>query len=490
LAAPLISADPSAVPSIMRTRRKVKLLGIVTVIFFCVSGGAYGLEPLWSSSGPGMAMLLLFVTPVIYSVPVALFTAELSTAIPVEGGFYQWVKRAWGNFAGFQEGMINWVDSWVDMALYPVLFSSYLGQIWSRANPGADVFYQFKVPHIGLFQVDMYWVLGIVCVVVAITALNILGAKAVGDTSTLFTIAVLIPFALLAAWGIPKLFAHHIDPVVPFTPAHTSVIAAFGAGLVVVMWNYNGFDSISTVTEELDNPRKTLPKALAYSLILIVACYVLPGLGAMAGLHSAGGWANWQAGSFSAIGGAVAGKWLMYALAIGGMLSAAGLYSSLLLSNSRIPFIMSVDGWIPRWFVRVSPRFGTPVVSIVACSVIYALLSNNSFLNLLNIDVLLTNVTIALELSALIKLRYSEPNLERPYKIPGGWPVIVLMSVPLIGVICYAAWNTIVDSDDTNDRWVLLGAFAFCLLSYFPANWLRKRYEAEGVAGHPEEVAQ
>jgi hypothetical protein len=62
----------------MRTRRKVKLLGIVTVIFFCVSGGAYGLEPLWSSSGPGMAMILLFVTPLIYSVPVALFTAELS----------------------------------------------------------------------------------------------------------------------------------------------------------------------------------------------------------------------------------------------------------------------------------------------------------------------------------------------------------------------------------------------------------------------------
>jgi len=473
----------------MRTRRKVKLVGIVTVIFFCVSGGAYGLEPLWSSSGPGMAMILLFVTPLIYSVPVALFTAELSTAIPIEGGFYQWVKRAWGDFAGYQEGMINWVDSWVDMALYPVLFSSYLGQIWSKANPGADVFYQLNIPGIGLFQVDMYWVLGIVCVVFFITALNILGAKAVGDTSTLFTVLVLIPFAILAIWGIPKLFTHHINPVAPMTPPHTSLIAAFGAGLVVVMWNYNGFDSISTVTEELDNPRKTLPKALGFALILIVACYVLPGLGAMAGAaHAAGGWLNWQAGSFSAIGGAVVGKWLMYALAIGGMLSAAGLYSSLLLSNSRIPFVMSIDGWIPRWFVRVSPRFGTPVICIVTCSVIYALLSNNSFLNLLNIDVLLTNVTIALELSALIKLRYSEPNLERPYKIPGGWPVIVAMSVPLLAVILYAAWNTIVDSDDTNDRWVLLGAFAFCLLSYFPAAWNRKRAIARGLAGNADEM--
>ena len=479
-------AEYSAVPAVMRTRRKVRLLGIVTVIFFCVSGGAYGLEPLWSSSGPGMAMILLLVTPLIYGVPVALFTAELATAIPVEGGYYQWVKRAWGNFAGYQEGMINWVDSWVDMALYPVLFSSYLGFIWARANPGAYVFGQFSIPGVGLFQVDLYWVLGVVCVVFLITALNIFGAKVVGDTSTLFTVLVLAPFVVLACWGIPKLFTHHINPVSPLTPPHTSVVAAFGAGLVVVMWNYNGFDSISTVTEELDNPRRTVPKALAIAVGLITACYVLPGLGAMAGLHSAGGWLNWQAGSFGAIGGSVVGRWLMYALAAGGMLSAMGLYSSLLLSNSRIPFVLAVDGWIPRGFVRVSKRFGTPVISIVTCSVIYALLSNNSFLNLLNIDVLLSNVTIALELSALIKLRYSEPDLERPYRIPGGWPVIALMSVPLLGVIGYAAWNTIVDSDDSSDRWVLLSAFAICLVSYIPAEWHRRKELARGLAGNPE----
>lgn len=480
------AAEYTAVPSVMRARRKVKLLGIVTVIFFCVSGGAYGLEPLWSSSGPGMAMILLIVTPLIYGVPVALFTAELSTAIPVEGGYYQWVKRAWGKFAGFEEGMLQWVDSWVDMALYPVLFSSYLGFIWSKANPGAYVFTQFSIPGVGLFQVDLYWVLGIICVVFLITALNILGAKAVGDTSTLFTVLVLAPFVVLACWGIPKLFTHHINPVSPITPPHTSLIAAFGAGLVVVMWNYNGFDSISTVTEELDNPRKTLPRALAISIILITACYVLPGLGAMAGEHAGGGWLNWQAGSFGAIGGSVVGTWLRYALAIGGMVSAIGLYSSLLLSNSRIPFVLAVDGWIPRWFVRVSKRFGTPVISIVVCSVIYALLSNNSFLNLLNIDVLLTNLTIALELSALIKLRVSEPGLERPYRIPGGWPVMVLMSVPLLGVIAYAAWNTIVDSDDTNDRWVLLAALAVCLFSYIPAEWHRRRELARGNVGDPD----
>jgi amino acid transporter len=122
----------------------------------------------------------------------------------------------------------------------------------------------------------------------------------------------------------------------------------------------------------------------------------------------------------------------------------------------------------------------------VTCSVIYALLSNNSFLNLLNIDVLLSNVMIALELSALIKLRYSEPDLERPYKIPGGWPVIVLMRVPLLGVIGYAAWNTIVDSDDWSDRWVLLGAFAICLVSYLPAELHRRNELARGLAGNPE----
>ena len=105
--------------------RKLTLLPLVMVMFFTVSGGAYGLEDLVGSSGPGMALVLIVVTPLIWSLPTALMVAELSTAMPVPGGYYAWVKRALGPFWGFQEGWWSWITSFVDMAIYPVLFADY-----------------------------------------------------------------------------------------------------------------------------------------------------------------------------------------------------------------------------------------------------------------------------------------------------------------------------------------------------------------------------
>src|SRR5947209_8654723 len=94
-------------------RRQLGLLPLAMVFFFTVSGGAYGLEPVVSASGPGMALVLIAVTPLIWAVPAALMVAELSSAIPAEGGYYAWVKRGLGPFWGFQEGWWSWLSSFV-----------------------------------------------------------------------------------------------------------------------------------------------------------------------------------------------------------------------------------------------------------------------------------------------------------------------------------------------------------------------------------------
>src|SRR2546428_8133904 len=93
---------------------------------FTVSGGPFGLEGLVGAVGPGLALLLLVATPLIYSVPEALLIGELASMLPVEGGYYQWVKRAFGPFVGFVNGWLSWIYSLIDMAIYPVLFVQYL----------------------------------------------------------------------------------------------------------------------------------------------------------------------------------------------------------------------------------------------------------------------------------------------------------------------------------------------------------------------------
>src|SRR5712692_8103221 len=110
-------------------RRPVTLLPLVMAMFCAVSGGPYGLEKLIQSSGPGMALLLLVITPLIWSVPAALMAAELSSALPEEGGYYVWVKKALGPFWAFQAGWWSWTNSFVDVAIYPVLFVGYLSPL-------------------------------------------------------------------------------------------------------------------------------------------------------------------------------------------------------------------------------------------------------------------------------------------------------------------------------------------------------------------------
>jgi amino acid transporter len=87
-----------------RPRRRLALLPLVMVMFFSVSGGAYGLEGAIGVSGAGMALLLLLVVPLLWSAPCAYVVGELQAAMPAEGGYYAWVKQALGPFWGFQDG--------------------------------------------------------------------------------------------------------------------------------------------------------------------------------------------------------------------------------------------------------------------------------------------------------------------------------------------------------------------------------------------------
>ena len=107
----------------MTARRSsaLRLGPLVAVMFFTVSGGPFGLEGLVGSVGPGVALLLLVATPLLYSVPETLLIGELASMLPAEGGYYQWVKRAFGRFWGFWNGWLSWVYSLIDMAIYPVL---------------------------------------------------------------------------------------------------------------------------------------------------------------------------------------------------------------------------------------------------------------------------------------------------------------------------------------------------------------------------------
>ena len=297
------------------------------------------------------------------------------------------------------------------VAIFPVLFAGYFSAFFPWAGDGAVPFFSF-----GPIHVDLAWVVGVVFVIIPMALLNIRGSKSVGDSALLFMVVALLPLLIIAGLGIYRLVTEGINPFTPFIPEDTPPTAALALGLSVVMWAYCAFDRVGLIAGEIKDPGKTIPKAMVVSMIIIVLTYALPLLGALA----VPGWEDWFAGSFSDVALVLGGPWLQIFVTIGGMFCAIGLYSSLLMSSTRTPFVLSQDRWLTPALSRQSRKTGSPVVSIIVCSVIYAFFTTADFLELVVLDVFLINLLLLFNLAALIILRIKEPNLKRPTRLPWG----------------------------------------------------------------------
>jgi amino acid transporter len=406
---------------VRRIPRTLGLGALVFIMFFTVSGGAYGLEDTIGEAGAGMGLLLILIAPIVWAIPAALVVAELATAMPVQGGYYYWVKRALGPFWGFCEGWWSWICSWVDMAIYPVLFVEYAAYFFpdTFGEEGSTL---------------ARWVLG-ASVIWVFTLINIRGAKGVGDTSKLFGFIVIAPFLIMTVFA---LFEWQFNPFEPFINPGQSATNAFALGLFVVMWNYLGWDGVSTVAEEMTNPRRDYPKMLLITVPLITAVYFLPTLAGLAAVGTEE--VEWTAGAFTLIAEAVAGPWLGTFMAVGALIASAGLFSSLLLTISRVPFVMSEDGYLPKGLLKLHPRYGTPWIALIVSSLIYTVFILGPFQALVVVDVTIYAGALLLEFAAFIVLRVKEPDMERPYRVRGGWfgvALVVLLPTAVIALAVY-----------------------------------------------------
>jgi amino acid transporter len=370
-------------------RRKLTVLSLAAATYFMVSGGPYGMEELVQDAGYKLAIVILFFTPLIWSLPTGLMVGELAAALPAEGGFYVWVRRAMGPFWGFQEAWLSLVASVFDMAIYPTVFVLYLGRLWPAAIAG----HRGISISAGMIVVCLLW--------------NLLGAKAVGIGSVLLGAIMLSPFVLITIYA----FFRHITPG-STPPAQGSLLT----GVLVAMWNYMGWDNASTVANEVEDPQKTYPRVMLLTLGAIFLSYVIPVL-AVWHLHVQAD--IWSTGSWASIASMVVGPWLGAALVGAAMISEFGTFNSLVMSYSRLPVAMAEDGHLPKIFAR-KLKDGAPWVAIVVLGIAWTASLGLSFDKLIMLDILLYGASLVLEFLALIVLRIREPQLLRPFRVPGG----------------------------------------------------------------------
>lgn len=381
--------------------RKLGLLALTCVIYLIVSGGAYGMEEAVRTAGPRLTLLLCVLVPLTLSLPTALMAAELNALMPIEGGFYFWVKEAFGPFAGFAEAYLTALYTAVDMAIYPVLFTAYLAFLYPLGAGG-----QLAV------GIALVWIAGL---------LNFLGVRPTGNVSILLTLVLSAPFAALVAAGFGRLVHWHPPGGRIFG---ADFATALGAGLTVVIWNFSGWENASVVAGEIHDARRTYQHALAIALPLVVLGYLLPLGVSLSGAH---GGAKWETGWFSEEGYRMGGAMLGAALALGGTVSSFAIFEAAMLWVSRMPYVLACEGYLPASLAELWRATETPGRSILACCVLFTLLVPLGFTALVVLDVFFYMGALMLELGALVRMRRLRPAREGLFVIGGGMPALWLV---------------------------------------------------------------
>jgi len=391
--------------------KRLRILPLSAVIFLTVSGGPYGLEPLLSYGGTHGALLILMLTPLLWDIPTIFIVMELNSMMPVTGGYYQWVKRALGIRWAWYEGWWTWLYTFVDLAIYPVLFVEYASFLFPEIA-------QYKIP---------------ICLAIIWSGagLNILGIVPVGRISMILSVTVVVPFLILFAINLSNQTSFHLPSLSLKGLGYSSV----GMGLYTVMWNFIGWDNTTTYAEEVDRPVKTylLSTFIAFGLTLFIYLVaVITAISSGMDLTILGD------EGFPMLGSKVAGQWLAVILAAGGMASAVGLFSAVLLSVSRVPKVMADDQLLPQKLQTLHPKYHTPYISIIVCASVVSIMILWTFGDLVIIDVTLYGAALFLEFVSLIIFRIRLPHEKRPFKIPLNITGLCILILLPFSVYCIA----------------------------------------------------
>lgn len=507
-----------------KLKRELTLLPLFGLIYFTVCGGSFGAEPMISLSGPGFALVLLFLTPLVFSIPNMLMVRELQSMMPVEGGYYHWLKKAFGPFVGFLGGWMNWVVSWVDVTIYPVLAAVYLSFFIPALNTGATIggIYFSGVVLSFLVAMLLIWL---------VSYLNIRGARLTGLTTDWLGVVMMIPLIIMSVIGIAAWIKSGQTIHLPFLPNgapvnFSNLIPALGTGIYIAMWNYMGWELPTAAGDEVVNPKKTYPLAMVLVLVVTIASYSIP---TVAGLYGGAGendkylvWgvdaSDTEVGIVGDIAGEDAtqelldetgnkltsmgvdptastgwwfpdiarvvsdkltgqvdsplGKFMGVIVSIAAILSMIGLFIGNGLGGTRIPFALAEDGMMPKFMVKVHPKYGTPWISIIVVGIIYSVFSLSAFQALVVIDVFLNMLVLLACFFAVWVLRFKDPDRPR-VKVPGGWFGLALITFSMTAVVTLAIVFNYLDTGMESISWAL-GAMIIGAIVYIPIRkWIK-----------------
>jgi glutamate:GABA antiporter len=398
-----------------------------------------------ASHGPQAFTWLIFLA-LLFFIPYALLTAELGSAFPEEGGPYVWTRLAFGRGVAAVNALIYWISNpiWVGGLLGITALTAFEGFFHSgNPLPGPKILGSATVLEV-LFVFAFIWF----TVVAAILSFRV--GKWIPTIGAFVRITVLGFFTLSVVIYAIKNGVHHTFGGHAFLPTY----AVFIAAVPVLFFNYVGFELPSAAGEEMQNPQRDVPFTVFRSALGTIVLYGLPILAILLLLPASqvtglGGFLDAIKSVFTVYGGHIAsdgtpvltgaGQFLGYLMCISFILALLSSGTTWVMGADRAQAMAALDGAAPRILGIFSRRFGTPIAVNLLSGIIgtlvmvlaFTITGGNAakyFSVVLGLAISTTTISYIAIFPALVKLRYSHPDVHRPYRVPGGPGVAWIVS--------------------------------------------------------------
>ena len=376
------------------------------------SGVFFKAAVIYKTTGSVSLGLFAWVLAGIISICAGLTTAELAASMPETGGMIVWVERAYGK-------TVSYLLGWAQAVIY------YPASIAAAAAIFATQF-------LNLFQIDKKYSIFIgACAATTVAGLNLLGSKASGRIQTIATICKLIPIISIIIFGLlqPNPTTIMLFPSsTSNTTVESSELAALGAAMLAAMYGYDGWSNVGTIAGEMKNPKKDLPRAILYGLLVITTIYLLINVSYLLTMpmEQIAGNGNVPNDVATKLFGPNGGK----IITIGIMISVYGTMNGFTMTAIRVPYAMAMKDQIPfkRFWTKLN-RFSIPYYSaFVTLILTIGIMFTGEFDTLTDFLLFTIWIFFIATFFAVFVLRKKKTNMPRPYKVPL-YPIIPWISI-------------------------------------------------------------
>ncbi|WP_277871020.1 APC family permease [Culicoidibacter larvae] len=366
----------------------------------------------------GLLLLLFFL-------PYGLISAELGTTYDDEGGIYDWVKRAFGRRWGGRVAWLYWVNFPIWMASLAVLFTGVITQIFGL---------ELSIPVVIAIQLIFIWVIS------AISCFPVSDSKWILNIAAIFKVFIMVSLGGLGIYfAINNGMANDLSPQ-NLLPDFSIDSLAF---ISVIIFNFLGFEVVTTMAGDMENPKKQIPQAIIFGGILIAFFYLLAAFGMGAAiptseLSTSGGLID----SFIMLVGSV--NPFVIAVGIMFMFTLAANLVSWALGVNYVAMYAARNNDLPKVFRIVNPKNDMPIGASILNGVVASILviaapfipNENIFWAFFALNVVALLASYIMMFPAFLRLRKIDPDRERPFKVPGGPVVLRLITyVPMVLLI-------------------------------------------------------